>query len=224
MTTSKGRVVVGVVLVVLVALVASAAFSERGERVARAERNSFFEKKAPAPPQEEPPDNLPRLSEEEIRDVVNVLELWTLTDQLDLTDAQLASLMPKYRRLKTMRERFWQSRGERARALGELLKNTPPTPTAEQNAQLQAAFEAFQKENDTFWSEDRKAREEIFKELNPRQRVALLLWESESPRKTGRMLRALRRMGELRQEPRQESRERRPPNRDNSSPPPPNPR
>ena len=85
---------------------------------------------------------------------------------------------------------------------------------------LRATFDAFQKENDTFWSEHEKVRQEILKELTPRQQIAYLIWESESPRKTGRVLRALRKMGELRQPPKPEPEARAPKrNEDTKTPP-----
>jgi hypothetical protein len=200
MTMSRSRVALTIVLVLLVALVASAAYLDRSDRAAHVEKTKASEK--PTTSQRSDFSNdMAKLSEDEIRDVVNVLEFWTLTDKLDLTDSQLVSLIPKYRRLKAMRERFWQSRPDRYRALETQRDQYGPTPTPEQNAQLRAAFDAFQKENDTFWSEHEKVRQAILNELTPRQQIAYLIWESESPRKTGRVLRALRKMGELRQPP-----------------------
>lgn len=192
---SKGRWVVSVGIVLVLTWAASAAFVDRSER---------SEKKVEKPTRPSPPpEEMPKLSEDEMRDVVNVLEFWTLTDKLELSDAQLVSLIPKYRRLKAMRERFWQSRPERYRALEEQMKRAGANPAPEQNAQLRTAFEAFEKESQSFWQEHEKARQEILKELTPRQQVAYLIWESESPRKANRILRALRRMGEMRHPPRE---------------------
>lgn len=192
---TKGRWVVSVGIVLVLTLAASAAFVDRS---ARSEKK--VEKQTPPSP---PPEGMPKLSEDEMRDIVNILEFWTLTDKLELSDAQLISLIPKYRRLKAMRERFWQSRPDRYRALEEQMKSAGTNATPEKDAQLRAAFEAFEKENRNFWQEHEKARQEILKELTPRQQIAYLIWESESPRKVDRILRALRRMGEMRRPPRE---------------------
>jgi hypothetical protein len=183
-----------------------------------ADREAQQKKGAPGQPYRlEAAREFPALEEGEMRDVVNILQLWTLSHDLELNEEQFLRLVPKHRRIGEMRERFWRGRPERIRQLAD-------AAASQNDEQTRQSLKAFQAQEDKFWQEHSAAQQEILAELTPRQQARYLLLESESPRKSERMLRTLRRLGELRRQeiagregrPRDETAARRGPPADNS--------
>jgi len=201
MTNTRTRFILAAFAVLLIAVAASAAFVDRNGRHASADKGKIERAASeteraerPAPPDGE----MPRLDEKEMRDIVNVVELWTMSDAVQLSEAQLVAILPKFRQIKQMRERFWQARPDRMKAFSDVLTTTEGASTATNDAKLTDVLGKNQETEDAFWKQHAALREQILGQLTPRQRVQYVLWESESPRKNGRMLQALRRMGEAR--------------------------
>ncbi len=147
----------------------------------------------PATPRK-PQERLLDLSEEEFDEVVQVLNLYTLEKDLELSDDQLVRVLPKWRQLMTMRRDFWGKRRERLGGLRETLEQHKAPGTSLGPAELDVVVGSFRGEDDAFWGKYREVELSILAELTPGQKVMYILVDSEQGRRTGRLVRTLKRI------------------------------
>ena len=127
------------------------------------------------------------LNDAEIREIVDIAQLYTLEKELGLSEDQLMRVLPKWRQLVEKRSQFWGERRTRREQLESALVGARGD-----DARLRQALSAFRSEEDEFWSVHRKIEDEILAELTIEQQVRYKLIDSEQGRRTSRLIRALR--------------------------------
>ncbi|GIX07621.1 MAG: hypothetical protein KatS3mg115_2024 [Candidatus Poribacteria bacterium] len=118
-----------------------------------------------------------------------MLEVYSLQEEIGLSEEQLLQVLPRWRELRAKRDGFFSKRGERLDALEALLnrKDNPPTPE-----EFEAAYQEYTAADEQFWSEYIQEREEIIRLLSPEQKVRYLIFENRTQRDLGRLYRALK--------------------------------
>lgn len=139
-------------------------------------------------------DEFPNLSEEEMRALVQTLEVWTLSERIGLTEEQLLRMIPKRRQLVQMREGFWKTRKDRIAKLSAVAEKPGVT-----DAELTGAISQFHKEDDAFWQQHKRLDDALMVELKPSQQVRYIIYDSQPPH-IRRMMRALRQLGQIREQ------------------------
>jgi len=137
------------------------------------------------------PEKFLNLSDDELREVVQVLNLYTLEKELALSDDQLVRVLPKWRQLLEMRREFWGDRRDRLDDLRGVLT------THEEDAastDLDGVVDGFRGEDDAFWGRYRKIEVSILAELTSAQKVRYILIDSEQGRRTRRLVGTLKRI------------------------------
>ncbi len=140
------------------------------------------------------PDPILNLSDDELSEVVQVLNLYTLEKELELTDDQLVRVLPKWRRLLEMRREFWRDRRSRLDGLREQVTVYKEEQSDRDEEVLGLAVDNFRREDDTFWAGYRKIEVELLADLAPPQKIQYLLIDSEQGRRTSRLVKTLRRI------------------------------
>lgn len=155
---------------------------KQGERAIAQERDE--DRRPPHPPR------FPiQLSDEDVERLGRVLEVYSLQEEIGLSEEQLLQVLPRWRELRAKRDGFFSKRGERLDALEALLnrKDNPPTPE-----EFEAAYQEYTAADEQFWSEYIQEREEIIRLLSPEQKVRYLIFENRTQRDLGRLYRALK--------------------------------
>ena len=143
-------------------------------------------------------DKYLNLSDDELQEVVQVLNLYTLEKELALSDDQLVRVLPKWRQLLEMRREFWGERGERLGELrGALHRYGAPDAAVDasrMDEDLDEVVGAFRAEDDAFWSRYRQVELSILAELDAAQKVQYILIDSDQGRRTRRLVGTLKRI------------------------------
>lgn len=127
------------------------------------------------------------LSDDELTDVVDGIQVYTMAKELGLTEAQLVGVLPKWRELAQTRRAFWVERGKRLERLSEVLNG------GGSDEAISMAVESFRGEDEAFWSGYRRLEGALLGVLSPEQRGRYLLLSSDQPRHASRLLRLLKR-------------------------------
>ncbi|MBT7096902.1 hypothetical protein HN937_05975, partial [Candidatus Poribacteria bacterium] len=99
------------------------------------------------------PEPVLDLSDDELREVVQVLNLYTLEKELALTDDQLVRVLPKWRRLLEMRREFWGDRRDRLDGLRDTLAAYEAEQSGSGETGLGLAVDTFRQVDKTFLAE-----------------------------------------------------------------------
>jgi hypothetical protein len=146
---------------------------------------------SPAVKKPDPPLNL---TDDELREVVQVLNLYTLDKDLGLTDDQLVHVLPKWRGLTEMRREFWHDRKHRVDALRQALDAHQSDPANADETALDVDVDSFHQVDSEFWGQHAALRFSLLDLLTPAQKVAFILLEGEQGSRSRRVMRALRRI------------------------------
>lgn len=70
-----------------------------------------------------PYNSIQKFSKADQNRVIEIFKVWKLSSELGLTDAQLASFLPKYKQLESARSKFWDERRKTINELKVLMQN-----------------------------------------------------------------------------------------------------
>lgn len=148
----------------------------------------------PSPDSAKPkkPDPVLSLTDDELQEVVQVLNLYTLDKDLALTEDQLVRVLPKWRRLVEMRQEFWRDRRDRLGALKVTLAAHEAEGSDLDETELGLAVDRFHAVEEAFWTEHIALRFEMLDALTPAQKVKYILIEGEQRRRASRLVKALK--------------------------------
>ena len=136
------------------------------------------------------------LSDEELRSVVDAIQIHMMTEELGLSESQLAQVLPRWRKLADTRRAFWTERGERLDRLTEVVE-LHEAGGAEPAEGMAAAVESFRSEDAAFWTAYWETEQALLSVLDGEQAARYLVLSSRQPRQTRLLLRLLTRARDL---------------------------
>jgi len=165
--------------------------------VARAGRDSTDAKSSEVPGAERHRSGDRRgldFGEDELGDVVDAIQLYTMARELDLGEEQRVRFLLKWRKLVDMRRAFWEQRKKRLDGLALVSEGHDAAPGDEDGSTLREILAAFRGQDDAFWSEHRATEDALLGVLTPRQQMRYVVLSSRHRAQTRRLWRLLNRM------------------------------
>ncbi len=131
-------------------------------------------------------------TDEELRDVVDAIQIYTMAKELGLSESQLAQVASKWRKLVDTRRAFWSERGERLDRLTEVVELQEADGSASAEG-IASAVESFRSEDVAFWSAYWETEQALLGVLDGEQVARYLVLSSSQARGTRCLMHLLER-------------------------------
>ena len=124
------------------------------------------------------------------RDMIEDLRIVRLTKELNLTDQQLAKLLPKMRETQAAHRDFQQKRMRLIKDLDDLLNGKAS------EKDLQAKLSEMDKLENDFQSKERESRREMLGQLSVEQQARFFVFQENFEREIRELIRGIRQGGQ----------------------------
>jgi Spy/CpxP family protein refolding chaperone len=154
---------------------------------------------AQVPPPADPPDPPVGIEDRKVeppvepRKWIERIAVVTLTEELDLTDDQIAKFLPRFRKLQQLEREFADQRRTRLAELRQLLDSEKAS-----EAKLKAKIEEIEKTQADFQKDQKALRDDMASLLSTAQRARLLVFYDDFEKKLRRIIEEARRRPALR--------------------------
>jgi Spy/CpxP family protein refolding chaperone len=118
-----------------------------------------------------------------VRQKLEALRIWRLTEELNLTEDQSAQFFPKLRKMREVREAHHENRRAVLADLAEALRSD--SSDAKRLRQLMDSLAAL---DDNLRTAEQKSRQELNELLSVEQQARLILFQADFDRQTRRMI------------------------------------
>lgn len=137
-----------------------------------------------------------QISKEEIPKLVEVIKIWKLVDELELSnfnEDKLTRFLAKYRQLETIRGEYWKNRSEGISKIKKLID------TNASEEQIKLALDELNKLDANFFEKDRQIKESINSILTAKQQAELIIFQDTHWRDMKNLVRDLERISQIRE-------------------------
>lgn len=133
----------------------------------------------------QPPPGPPE--EPEPRELIETVRIWRMTEELDLSEEQIAQFFPKLKKLEDAEKEHSEKIAKTIGELDELLKSAKPSPSA--LSKKMDELEAIEKE---FEKKRAKLKEEMREVLSVEQQAKLVVFRFKFHREMREIIRGIR--------------------------------
>ncbi len=137
-----------------------------------------------------------QISKEEIPKLAEVIKIWKLVDELELSnfsEEKLARFLVKYRQLETLRGEYWKNRNEGINKLKKLID------TDASEGQIKLALDELNKVDTNFFEKERQIKESINNILTAKQQAELIIFQDNHWRDMKDLVRKLEKISQIRE-------------------------
>lgn len=136
---------------------------------------------------EPPPAVDPVPDRPEPRRLIERIKIWTLIEELDLTEEQIARFIPKYKDQQKEEQIFFESRMKRISELANLVQNEKVS-----DDKIKAKVEEIEKLQNDYQKKSEALKQEILTLLTIRQRAKMILFLEAFEKKLRRIIEEIR--------------------------------
>jgi hypothetical protein len=123
------------------------------------------------------------------RDMIEDLRIVRLTKELNLTDQQLAKLLPRFRETQAARKEFQQKHMGQIKDLDDLLNGRAS------EKDLQAKLSEMERLENDFQSKERETRRELLGQLSVEQQARFFVFQEKFEREIRELIRGIKQGG-----------------------------